>query len=136
MSEHLLDIKDLRVSFHTYAGEVQAVRGVTYHVNAGECMAIVGESGSGKTVSSKAVLGLLAKPAAEIKEGSQIIFDGKDVLKFSEKEWRNFRGKEAAMIFQDPMTSLDPTMKVGKQIMESILLHNKISKQEARERAL
>ena len=134
MSEHLLDIKDLKVSFHTYAGEVQAVRGISFHVNPGECMAIVGESGSGKTVSSKAVLGLLAKPQAEVKEGSQILFEGKDILKFS--EWENFRGKEAAMIFQDPMTSLNPTMKVGKQIMESILLHNKISKKEAREQAI
>lgn len=136
MSEHLLDIKDLKVSFHTYAGEVQAVRGISFHVNPGECMAIVGESGSGKTVSSKAVLGLLAKPQAEVKEGSQILFEGKDILKFSEKEWENFRGKEAAMVFQDPMTSLNPTMKVGKQIMESILLHNKISKKEAREQAI
>ena len=77
-------------------------------------MAIVGESGSGKTVTSKAVLGLIATPPGEIKKESEILFEGKDILKFSEKEWRGFRGKEAAMIFQDPMTSLNPTMKVGK----------------------
>ena len=136
MSEHLLDIKDLKVSFHTYAGEVQAVRGISFHVNPGECMAIVGESGSGKTVSSKAVLGLIAEPPGEIKKGSQILFEGKNILDFTEKEWRNFRGKEAAMIFQDPMTSLNPTMKVGKQIMESILLHNDVSKSEAKEQAI
>ena len=136
MSEHLLEVKNLKVSFHTYAGEVQAVRGVSFKVNPGECMAIVGESGSGKTVTSKAVLGLIATPPGEIKKESEILFEGKDILKFSEKEWRSFRGKEAAMIFQDPMTSLNPTMKVGKQIMESIILHNKVSKAEAREQAI
>ncbi|MEZ3433625.1 MAG: ABC transporter ATP-binding protein [Lachnospiraceae bacterium] len=136
MSEHLLDIENLKVSFHTYAGEVQAVRGVSLKVNAGECIAVVGESGSGKTVTSKAVLGLIAEPPGEIKKDSRILFEGKNILDFTEKEWRNFRGKDAAMIFQDPMTSLNPTMKVGKQIMESILLHNKISKQEAKERAI
>lgn len=132
----LLEVKDLAVSFHTYAGEVQAVRGVSFDVEEGECMAIVGESGSGKTVTSKAILGLIATPPGEVKKESKILFDGKNVLDFSEKEWRNFRGKDAAMIFQDPMTSLNPTMKVGKQIMESILLHNKVSKDEARKRAI
>ena len=136
MSEHLLEVKNPKVSFHTYAGEVQAVRGVSFKVNPGECMAIVGESGSGKTVTSKAVLGLIATPPGEIKKESEILFEGKDILKFTEKEWRAFRGKEAAMIFQDPMTSLNPTMKVGKQIMESIILHNKVSKSEAREQAI
>ena len=136
MSEHLLEVKDLKVSFHTYAGEVQAVRGVTFHVDKGECMAIVGESGSGKTVTSKAVLGLIATPPGEVKKESQILFEGKNILDFTDKEWRDYRGKEAAMIFQDPMTSLNPTMKVGKQIMESIMLHNKVSKKEAREQAI
>lgn len=136
MSENLLEIKNLKVSFHTYAGEVQAVRGVSLNVKPGECMAIVGESGSGKTVTSKAVLGLIAEPPGEIKKESEILFEGKNILEMSEKEWRGFRGKEAAMIFQDPMTSLNPTMKVGKQIVESILLHNKISGKEAKERAV
>ena len=117
MSEYLLDIENLKVSFHTYAGEVQAVRGVSLKVNAGECIAIVGESGSGKTVTSKAVLGLIAEPPGEVKKESRILFEGKNILDYTEKEWRNFRGKDAAMIFQDPMTSLNPTMKVGKQII-------------------
>lgn len=136
MSGHLLEVKDLKVSFHTYAGEVQAVRGVTFHVDKGRCMAIVGESGSGKTVTSKAILGLIATPPGEVKKESEILFDGKNVLEFNEKEWMNYRGNDAAMIFQDPMTSLNPTMKVGKQIMECILRHNKISRQEAKERAV
>lgn len=85
MSEHLLEVKNLKVSFHTYAGEVQAVRGVSFKVNPGECMAIVGESGSGKTVTSKAVLGLIATPPGEIKKESEILFEGKDILKFTEK---------------------------------------------------
>ena len=136
MSEHLLEVKNLKVSFHTYAGEVQAVRGVSFKVNPGECMAIVGESGSGKTVTSKAVLGLIATPPGEVKKESEILFEGKDILKFTEKEWRAFRGKEAAMIFQDQMTSLNPTMKVGKQIMESLMLHRNMKKAEARKEAI
>lgn len=135
MSEPLLDVKNLSVSFHTYAGEVQAVRDISFQVRPGECMAIVGESGSGKTVTSKAVLGLLASPPGEVKKESRIFFEGENILAFNEKQWRKFRGKEAAMIFQDPMTSLNPTMKTGRQIAESILLHNKISRSEARAQA-
>lgn len=136
MSDHLLEVNNLKVSFHTYAGEVQAVRGVSFCVKKGECMAIVGESGSGKTVTSKAILGLIEGPVGEIKKDSEMLFEGKNILEFNEKEWRSFRGKDAAMIFQDPMTSLDPTMKIGRQIMESVLLHNKVSKEEAKNRAL
>ena len=136
MSEHLLEVKDLKVSFHTYAGEVQAVRGVTFHVDKGECMAIVGESGSGKTVTSKAVLGLIATPPGEVKKESQILFEGKNILDFTDKEWRDYRGKEAAMIFQDPMTSLDPTMKIGQQIAEPLMKHKGASKKEAWAKAL
>ncbi len=133
---NLLEVKNLEVSFHTYAGEVKAVRGVSFEAKAGECLAIVGESGSGKTVTSKAVLGLIATPPGDVKKTSEIIFDGQNIMNYSEKEWRAYRGKDAAMIFQDPMTSLNPTMKVGKQIMESILLHSKVSKDEAKKRAL
>lgn len=136
MSKHLLEVKNLHVSFHTYAGEVHAVRGVSFNVNRGECMAIVGESGSGKTVTSKAILGLIERPSGEVKKGSQILYEDKNILDFTDKEWRNYRGKDAAMIFQDPMTSLNPTMKIGKQIMESIILHNKVSKEEARKRTI
>ncbi|WZL79141.1 ABC transporter ATP-binding protein [Eubacteriales bacterium mix99] len=135
MSENLLEVKNLQVSFHTYAGEVHAVRGVTFHVDYGECMAIVGESGSGKTVTAKAILGLIEPPSGEVKKDSMILFDDKDILKFTDKQWRNYRGNDAAMIFQDPMTSLNPTMKIGRQITESIQMHNRMSKEEAHKRA-
>jgi oligopeptide transport system ATP-binding protein len=136
MSKHLLEVKNLQVSFHTYAGEVHAVRGVSFNVNKGECMAIVGESGSGKTVTSKAILGLIEKPSGEVKKDSVILYDDQNILNYTEKQWRSYRGADAAMIFQDPMTSLNPTMKIGRQIMESILLHNKVSKEEARKRVI
>ena len=132
----LLEIKNLNVSFHTYAGEVKAVRGVNLSLNEGETLAIVGESGSGKTVTSKAIMGLIATPPGEIKAGSEILFEGIDILKNSPKKWQNFRGQDAGMIFQDPMTSLNPTMKIGKQIAEGILKHEKITKKEAMEKTL
>ena len=97
---NLLEVKNLEVSFHTYAGEVKAVRGVSFEAKAGECLAIVGESGSGKTVTSKAILGLIATPPGEVKKTSEIIFDGQNIMNYSEKEWRSYRGKDAAMIFQ------------------------------------
>lgn len=131
-TERILDIKDLRVSFHTYAGEVQSVRGTTFHLNKGETLAVVGESGCGKTVTSKAIMRLLPEPMpAEIKEGSQIMFDGKNVLDMNEKELRELRGSDISMIFQDPMTSLNPTMIVGKQIAESLIIHRGMNKSEA-----
>ena len=127
----LLEVKNLKVSYHTYAGEVQAVRGVTFDLNKGECLAIVGESGCGKTVTSKTIMGLIQTPPGEIKQDSEILFEGKNILKFSEKQWRNYRGKEASMIFQDPMTSLNPTMKVGYQIAENLMIHSGMKKAEA-----
>ena len=136
MSQPLLEVKNLKVSFHTYAGEVQAVRGVDFTLEAGKTMAIVGESGSGKTVTSKAVMGLIASPPGEVKKESSILFEGTDILKYTEKQWQDYRGKDAAMIFQDPMTSLDPTMKIGRQIMESIVEHQKVGKREAMQRAV
>ena len=136
MSQPLLEVKNLKVSFHTYAGEVQAVRGVDFTLDAGKTMAIVGESGSGKTVTSKAVMGLIASPPGEVKKESSILFEGTDILKYTEKQWQDYRGKDAAMIFQDPMTSLDPTMKIGRQIMESIVEHQKVGKREAMQRAV
>lgn len=132
----LLEVDNLKVSFHTYAGEVQAVRGVSFKLDSNETLAIVGESGSGKTVTSKAIMGLISTPPGEIKSESSILYNGKDILKFKEKEWQDYRGKDAAMIFQDPMTSLNPTMKVGRQIMEGILKHEKISKAEAMEKTI
>lgn len=132
----LLEVKNLKVSFHTYAGEVQAVRGVSFSMDRGETLAIVGESGSGKTVTSKAIMGLLPESSAEIKTGSEILFNGVNILNYSKKKWREFRGKNAGMVFQDPMTSLNPTMKIGKQIAEGIRVHEKISKKASMQKTL
>ncbi|MFD2169464.1 ABC transporter ATP-binding protein [Tumebacillus lipolyticus] len=134
---NILEVKDLKVSFHTYAGEVQAVRGVTFSLKKGECLAIVGESGCGKSVTSQAIMRLIQTPPGEIKAGSQIVFDGKtDIVKLSDKQMESVRGSEMGMIFQDPMTSLNPTMKVGTQIAEGLIKHQGLSRQAARERAI
>jgi len=132
----ILDVKNLKISFHTYAGEVQAVRGVDFHLCEGETLAIVGESGCGKTVTSKSIMRLLPEPPAEIKEGAEINFNGKNILNFNGKELKKLRGGEIAMIFQDPMTSLNPTMKVGDQVAESLIIHRNMSKKEAFEEAI
>lgn len=134
--DQLLEVNNLKVSFHTYAGEVQAVRGVSFTVNKGETLAIVGESGSGKTVTSKAIMGLVATPPGEIKADSEILYNGVNILKYNKKEWKSFRGKDAGMVFQDPMTSLNPTMKIGAQITEGICTHQKLSKSAAREKVI
>ena len=131
----LLDVKDLYVSFDTYAGEVQAVRGVTFHVNRGETLAIVGESGCGKSVTAQTVMQLIPMPPGRIK-GGNIFFEGKDLSKYSDKQMEKVRGKDISMIFQDPMTSLNPTMKIGKQIMEGLMKHQKLPKDEAKKRAI
>lgn len=126
----LLEVKDLEVSFKTYAGEVQAVRGVNFELYEGETLAIVGESGSGKSVSTQAIMGLLDKKSVRIKAG-EILYLGEDLLRLSENEMQKVRGEEIATIFQDPMTSLNPTMTVGMQIAESIIQHQKTSKEDA-----
>ena len=132
----LLEVKNLRVSYHTYAGEVQSVRGVSFGLDEGEAIAIVGESGCGKSVTAKTIMGLIKEPG-KIKEGSEIIYRGQDILKLSKKEMGQYRGKEAAIIFQDALAALNPTMRVGKQIMENILQHNKsMNKSEAFEEAV
>ncbi len=118
----LLEVKNLQVSYHTYAGEVQSVRGIDFEVNHDEVLAIVGESGCGKSVTSRALMGLIAGNG-EVKAGSQILFEGKNILKYSKREILAHRGKDVAMIFQDALVSLNPTMKVGKQIMESLQEH-------------
>lgn len=133
--KHLLEVKDLAISFKTREGEVQAVRGVNFHVNKGETLAIVGESGSGKSVSSQAVMQLLPKPQAVYKRG-EIWFDGQELTSKSEKQMQKIRGKEIGMIFQDPMTSLNPTIKVGKQITEVLHLHEGMNKKQANDRAI
>lgn len=135
--ERILDVKDLRISFHTYGGEVQAVRGVEFYLDKGETLAIVGESGCGKTVTSKSLMRLLPEDStAEIKSGSQIKFGEHEITSKTEKEMRNFRGEEISMIFQDPMTSLNPTMTCGKQIAENLLIHKDMNKKEAMEEAI
>lgn len=133
--ERLLEVKDLEVSFRTYAGEIKAVRGVSFHVDRGETVAIVGESGCGKTVTVQTIMRLIPMPPGFIKNGS-IIFDGKDIAKLSEKEMEHVRGSEMSMVFQDPMTSLNPTMRVGAQIAESLIKHQKMPPKQARERAI
>ena len=136
MTEPLLEVKNLRISFKTYAGLVHAVRGVDFTLAKGETLAIVGESGSGKSVTSNALMRLIPQPAGRYEDG-QILFEGKDLLKLSEREMESIRGNEIAMIFQDPMTALNPTMRVGKQIMEVILTHKKgVSKEAAKQRAI
>ena len=134
--DKILEVDNLNVSFNTYAGEVKAVRGVSFELSKGETLAFVGESGCGKTVTAKSILRLLKPPFAVIKPESKIVCNGKDVLKMSEKELCEFRGDEVGMIFQDPMTSLNPTMTVGKQIMESLMIHKKLNKSQAREEAV
>jgi len=132
--EKLIELKDVKTSFFTHLGEVQAVRGVSYSLNKGEALGIVGESGSGKSITSMSIMGLLQYPG--IVKSGEIIFKGKDLLKKDKKEMRDVRGNEIAMIFQDPMTSLNPVYTVGDQIMEAIRKHQKISKSEARKKAI
>ncbi|WP_313638348.1 ABC transporter ATP-binding protein [Paenibacillus sp.] len=133
--ERLLEVKDLAISFKTHGGEVQAIRGVSFHVDKGETLAIVGESGSGKSVTSQAVMKLVPTPPGEYKRG-RILFDGQDLIGKTEKQMQKIRGKEIGMIFQDPMTSLNPMMKVGRQITEVLLKHENISKADANKRGI
>lgn len=134
IGETILQVNDLHVSFHTLEGKVNAVRGVTFSLKRGETLAIVGESGSGKSVSMKAINRVL--PGNTIYDKGEILYGGQNLLSLSEGEMEKIRGRKIAMIFQDPMTSLNPTMNVGRQIAESILIHEKISKEEAIEQAI
>ena len=133
--EKILEVINLELSFHTFAGEVKAIRGVNFDLKKGETLAIVGESGSGKSVTTKSIMRLLPESSSEFKNG-QILFNGKDLTKLSDKEMQKIRGKDISMIFQDPMTSLNPTMTIGNQIMEPILKHQKVGKAEARKVAI
>ncbi len=132
----LLEVENLNVSFMSYAGEVKAVRNVSFYVGEKETLALVGESGCGKTVTSKSVMRLLDRTTAVIKAGSRIEFQGENITTMSKKRLSQIRGNDIAMIFQDSMTSLNPTMTVGKQIVENILNHNNINKSQALGRAL
>jgi len=133
-NDKILEVKDLTVTFRSYAGNVQAVRGSSFSLYRGETLAIVGESGSGKSVTVKTLMGLLG-PTASIDRGTAI-FEGQDLLKNKEKDWEKLRGREIAMIFQDPLSSLNPIMKVGKQISEIFTILHKMPKPEARKRAM
>lgn len=133
--EKVLQVKDLHVSFTTYGGEVKAVRGVSFDLHKGETLAIVGESGCGKSVTSQSIMRLIPEPPGRITHGS-VLFKGKDLTKVSEPEMRKIRGADISMIFQDPMTALNPTLTVGDQIMEGIIQHKKVSKTEAKKQAV
>jgi len=133
--EKVLEVKDLHVSFTTYGGEVKAVRGVSFDLHKGETLAIVGESGCGKSVTSQSIMRLIPHPPGRITQGS-VLFKGKDLTKVSEPEMRKIRGADISMIFQDPMTALNPTLTVGDQIMEGIIQHKKVSNAEAKKQAL
>ena len=136
MAEHLLEVRDLRVSFDTYAGEVQAVRGVDFCLDRGESLTIVGESGCGKSVTLHALMRLNPEPPARIKAG-EILYDGQNLVQKTDREMRSYRGKELAMIFQDAMTSLNPVARVGRQMTEAIRLHKKnVTAAEAKSRAV
>ena len=131
----VLKIENLHVSFDTYAGEVHAVRGVSLHVGEGEVLAIVGESGCGKSVTAQTIMKLNPMPPARIKQGN-IDLCGEDIVAANEKKMQDIRGRLVSMIFQDPMTCLNPTMKVGRQLTEAICQHRKLSKDEAKKEAV
>ena len=133
-NERLLEVNDLAVSFFTYAGEVQAVRGVSWHLNRHETIALVGESGCGKSVTIQTVMGLLQSPGRVI--GGSVRFEGRDMLALNAKELRQIQGNRMSMIFQDPLSYLNPTMRVGEQIAESYRLHHRVSRAEAEARVL
>lgn len=131
----LLRVNNLKVNFNTYAGVVEAVRGVNFTINKGETVAVVGESGCGKSVTSKAIMGILPS-IGETLSGSEITYEGENILGYSERQWEKYRGGNCSMIFQDALTALNPTMNIGNQIIENILNHRKISKKEAIKEAI
>ena len=135
MQENILEVRDLSMSFFNSHGELPAVNHVTFNVEKGKTLGIVGESGCGKSMTSLCVMGLFPQPPGKIVGGS-ILFQGKDLTKLKPREMHKIRGKGISMIFQEPMTSLNPVLTIGDQITEAILLHEKVSKAEAKKRAL
>ncbi|WP_169084481.1 ABC transporter ATP-binding protein [Paenibacillus sp. PL91] len=131
----LLEVKDLSVSFDVYGGEVQAVRNVNFDVKKGEAVAIVGESGSGKSVTAQSIMRLIPSPPSRVKNGS-VLFEGEELLSLTENDMQKVRGNKIGMIFQDPMTSLNPTMTVGDQIMEGLIKHQDLNASKAKARAI
>ena len=134
--KNILEVNHLRVSFHTYAGEVKAVRDVSFSLQPGSALAIVGESGCGKSVTAKSVMGLVKKPQGEVKEGSEILYNGENILQYSPRQWQHYKGGECAIIFQDALAALNPTMRVGKQIMENLMGHKHMGRAEAAKEAV
>ena len=131
----LIEVKDLKVSFFTPAGEVKAVGGISYEMGYSEVMGLVGESGSGKSVEAYTIIGLLASPGKVV--GGEILFEGKNLLEYDKKQMEDFRGREVSMIFQNPMTCLNPVYTIGNQLMEALLCHDKsIGREEAKNRAI
>ncbi|SDK14863.1 ABC transporter ATP-binding protein [Sediminibacillus albus] len=133
--EKILEVKDLEVTFKTYGGEVKAVRGVDFHLMKGETLAIVGESGCGKSVTSNSIMRLIPSPPGKIANGS-IVYKGRDITNLSDKEMRKIRGVDISMIFQDPMTALNPTLTIGDQLTEGLKQHQNITSGEAKKQAL
>lgn len=133
--ESILSVNNLDVSFKTYNGEANVLRGVSFSLAKGETLAIVGESGSGKSVSARSIMQLLPKQNS-IVNGGEVLFEGEDLLAYSERDMRKIRGSAISMVFQDPMTSLNPTMSIGKQIMEGLLEHQSLTKKQAYETAV
>jgi len=134
MSEKMLEVKGMKTSFFTHVGEVKAIRGVDFYLDKGEAVGIVGESGSGKSVTSLSVMKLLQFPGK--LTGGEVLFDGEDLAKKTDKEMQAIRGNEISMIFQDPMTSLNPVFTIGNQIIEAIVKHQKLNKHQAKEKAV
>ncbi len=132
---NLLQVRDLHVSFDTYGGEVKAVRGVSFDIAKGECVAVVGESGCGKSVTASSLMRLIPSPPGRIDRGS-ILFEGREITTMPEREIQRVRGSKIGLISQDPMTSLNPTMTIGRQITETLIKHQAFSNKEARERAI
>ncbi len=129
--EHLIEVKDLKIHFMMKSGTVKAVNGVSFAINPGETLGLVGETGAGKTTTALGIVGLVQTPPGKVLEG-EVLFAGKDLLKAGKKEMRTIRGAEVSMIFQDPMTSLNPIETVGDQIAEVLTIHSSLSKQEIR----
>ena len=135
MADNLLEVRDLVTAFHTDEGVVRAVDGVSFELRDGGTLGIVGESGCGKSVTSLSIMRLIPMPPGKIERG-EIVFEGKDLLKISEREMRSLRGNQISMIFQEPMSSLNPVYTVGHQIVEAVRLHQKLDKKKARARAI
>ena len=133
-SKYILEVKDLHTSFFTDAGEVRAVNGISFNLEPGKTLGIVGESGSGKSVTAYSIMQILAETGKVVS--GEVLFKGKDISKWDEKQMQEFRGKKCSIIFQDPMTSLNPVFTIGNQLMEAILLHTDKDKKQARERAI